>query len=443
MKQLSRISIFFFLLLAIGCSSQTATPTSLPVIATIENTETPKPRSTPTTILSPTPEQVTIEFPEWVKNPETQILLAPISKKDDIPKLNFIRMALFNAETGERFDIPFTDEVGDYFWYPDGSGFGYLPLKQKYFMLFSIDNGIVNRVKLSDAFFKFYMPNDSRSYSGAIQVTSSNIQDPNFMFLDIWDLLSPDKNYLISSQDNDQDYINIYNISNDAVIRIPKNSNEYYQLYSEWSPTSSKLAIVSVDQEFRGMYHSFQNSPTFRLRVFDMESENVVASYKNISFPNWSPDGTKFLFQEWIKQDYEYWYGGSPPCVFNTLDGKTKCFSEVLTDKNQLITSLSWSPDQSMIGYVSHDGFCYIPLLSISAQCILTSEELTKQYVLDYSWSSDGGFISFIFDIYPPFVDLTNDPKIGIANINTGQFFTISEIESEVTPGLWRPSPNP
>ncbi|MBK7450832.1 MAG: hypothetical protein IPJ47_16015 [Anaerolineales bacterium] len=132
MKRLSWISIFFFILLAIGCSSQTEPSTSLPVTATIEKTEIPKPTSTPTTSLSPTPEQITIEFPEWVNNPETQILLVPIGTRES----GYENMALFNAESGERFDIPFTKEVGDYFWMPDGSGFGFLPQDKNDVMFF-------------------------------------------------------------------------------------------------------------------------------------------------------------------------------------------------------------------------------------------------------------------------------------------------------------------
>ncbi len=88
-----------------------------------------------------------------------------------------------------------------------------------------------------------------------------------------------------------------------------------FDLFSEFSPNSQFLAIVEVDEE-PSLYNTFKPLPTFRLRIYDVHTQQVVASYKNVTFPTWSPDGAKFLFQEWnTGVDGWAWHAGSPPCI--------------------------------------------------------------------------------------------------------------------------------
>lgn len=439
MKQLSRISIFFFLLLAMGCNSQTETPTSFPVTATIENTETPKPTSTTTTSLSPTPEQVTIEFPEWVKNPETQILLVPVGTHDK----GYENMALYNAETGERFDIPFTEKVGDYFWMPDGSAFGFLHAKLNQITLYSITNGIINSIPISKESLRFF-PRQSIDLANSIEISTSNFTDPKFLLLSSWDSLSIDRRYFIYQEKYDETYTSVFDIYKNEIIYISDPNDNFIDLQSEWSPNSNLLAIVEVD-EIPEMFNAFRVLPTFRLRIYDVESQEVVASYKNVTFPIWAPDGTKFLFQEWVRGDsgfYSYW--GSPPCIYDTLDGTTNCYYETLTEEFDQFSSLSWSPNQSMIGYISSDkGFCKIILSTTELKCVLEKLDPENPFVDNFSWSPDGNFIAFEYGSTGAYSDDAAYRKLGIANILTGEYFSIGDDLTYSQLGLWRPSPNP
>ncbi len=433
MKQLSRISIFFFLLLAIGCSSQTEPSTSLPVTATIEKTEIPKPTSTPTTSLSPTPEQITIEFPEWVNNPETQILLVPIGTRES----GYENMALFNAESGERFDIPFTKEVGDYFWMPDGSGFGFLPQDKNDVMFFLLGDRSVINISLSEEILRFHYHN---SDVDSIQVTSSNFTDPNFLIIPDWYPLSSNGKFFEYQEGYDNTYTSIFDVSNNQILNISDPNDGYFDLFSGFSPNSKFIAISQADEE-PGNYYAFENSPTIRLIVYDIESQQVVASYKNLTFQKWSPDGTKFLFQEWRDSDF-YWFAESPPCIFDTISGETECY-----EVNSRIVNPYWSPNQTMISYIySSDeakGFCTIKLNTEEKNCVIEKLETEEQVPIDYLWSPNSNFIVFVYDTSCPYCDYIDSPKLGIANVLTGEYFSIGDNVDIHSLGLWRPSPNP
>lgn len=356
-------------------------------------------------------------------------------------------MALFNAETGERFNIPFTEKVGDYFWMPDGLQFGFLPVDQNQVILFSIKDEIATKVTLSDEVLKFFYHN---SDAEPIQVSNSNITDPNFLIIPSWNWnsLSPDRKYFIYQKQYDGTYTSIFDISKNQIVNISDPNDGYFDMISEWSPNSQFLAIAEADREPGGSIHvySFETLPTIRLRVYDVKSQQLVASYKNVTFPKWSPDGTKFLFQELRELDHWSWYGESPPCIFDTVSGNTKCYNETLMYSKMDFSSVQWSPDQSMIGYIysigGQGGFCFITLSSGRIQCILENLE-EENTTIKYTWSSDSAYISFEYDTSCPYCDESFNPKLAIANVKTGEYFAISQNLSLIHLGLWRPVPIP
>ncbi|MBI3151730.1 MAG: hypothetical protein HYZ21_06330 [Chloroflexi bacterium] len=440
MRCFSHIPIILLITFLLGCNSQNSQPTTAssttPTLPA--NTATPTVTLTPTLTTSPTHEQIAIQFPEWAKNPETQILLAPVGTRDK----GYENMALFNAETGEKFDVPLTSKIGDYFWTPDGSGFGFLPKSEQQIIFFSIKDEIIVTIPIPKEASRFLSQGEDRVES--IQITTSIFSSSDFLLLPIWLPLSPDRKYFVYQEKYDETYTSIFDISANKTVYISDPGDEYVDLYSEWSPTFPLLAIVEVDQ-IPEMYNSFQILPTFRLRVYNVQSQQVIASYKNVTFPTWSPDGTKFLFQEWQKREtglYEYW--ASPPCIFDTLKGTTNCYHETLTEEINQFSSLSWSPDQSMISYVySSQGFCMITLPTAKTQCILAKADIEDNFIRQYSWSPDSNFISFEFDSVGPLSDDNDNPKLGIANVDTGEYFSIGENINMHYLGLWRPSPSP
>lgn len=447
------ISLFIILFLLIACQSQVDVTETIPAntsMPEINSTSTSQPTLVPQATATQT---LSVDFPDWVKNPDTQILLVPVIEFEN-NQFHYKGMYLFNAETGERFKVPFTEELGDYFWMPDGSAFGFLPVKKKQAFLYSIKEESISIIKVSDENLRFYKRYDSKTSSNPIQLSSSNITDPNFLFLDIWSYLSPDRKYFVYQEEYDGTYTSIYDISKREVINLSDPNDNYFDINYSWSPTQPLLAVVEVDEEQRGMFNSFQTLPIFRLRIYDAQSQKVVASYKNVTFPKWSPDGTKFLFQEWKGSESFYWYGGSPPCIFDTLSGKTNCFNELIINEKINITSAYWSPDQSMISFVylnyAHDAnpetgtFCTIQLSTKNTTCILQELNIQEENVIEYLWSPDSNFISFFYDNSYPISDYRSYPKLGIANIETGKYFytSLPSLDKDYL-GLWRPLPNP
>lgn len=431
MKRLIRISIFFFLLLAIGCNSQTESPTSLPVTETIEFTETPKRTSTPTTSPSATPEQVTIEFPEWVKNPETQILLIPVGTREN----GYHNMALFNAETGERFDIPFTEEVSGYFWTPDGSQFGFIPKNNNKAVIFSVTQETIIEFPLPDESLQFISLN---SQIEPVQLSSENIDSPSFFFLEDYHEISKDKKYFIRQDFCDDTLFCIFDIESREIINLFIRSENHYYLFSEWSPDSKYLAVVDTDEE-PGNYYTFKNEPSFRLKVYDIKSRQLFASYKNITEAKWSPDGHSFLYQNATNNGEYYSFIFSSPCIFDTLSGESQCY-----DIDGRAAHVSWSPKQQLIGFIYYGngrGFYTIDLNTGKRNRILEKLDLNEQMPIHYTWSPRGDYISFTYDTSCVSCDYLDDPQIGIANIATGDYFRIGSAFYIFGEGLWRPSP--
>jgi hypothetical protein len=433
MKRPSQISILFFLLLAIGCNSQIETPTSLPVTATIENIETPKPSSTPTTSPSPTPEQITIEFPEWVKNPETQILLAPVGTREN----GYENMALFNAETGERFDIPFGEEIDGFFWMTDGSKFGFIPKDNNKVIIFSITQGTVIEIALPDEAFQFI---SRGSGIEPVQLSSENIDSLNFVFLESYTEISADKKYFVLQNPCDEIFFCIFEVESGETKNLFSLRENHYYLFSEWSLDSKYLAVVETDEE-PGNYYTFKNEPTFRLKVYDIKSQKLFASYKNITSAKWSPDGREFLYQSLTYNGEYFSFIYSMPCIFDTLSGETRCY-----DIDGRAAYVNWSPNQSMIGFIytgNGRGFYTIDIESGERNRILEKLDLNEQMPRHYTWSPKGDYISFTYDTSCVSCDYLDDPQIGIANIMTGNYFRIGSAFYIFGEGLWRPQPSP
>ncbi|HCK64656.1 MAG TPA: hypothetical protein DHW49_00190 [Anaerolineae bacterium] len=426
MKKLFSISFLFIFI--ISCQSQAIIPST-----TITLTNTPESTSTPTqspTLIPTATQTLSVEFPDWVKNPDTQILLVPVGTQDK----GYENLALFNAETGERFDIPFTEEVGGYVWMPDGSDF--LFLTEKEFLLFSIKGGTISRVSISKESLNFYYHN---LYPTPLQVTSSNFTDSDFLIISPWFVLSANKRFFEYQEEYSNKYTSIFDISKNQVINISDPEDEYFDLFSEFSPDSKFLAIVEVDQEPQ-MYYSFDIRPTFILKIYDVLTQEIVVSYQNITSPKWSPDGTKFLFQEWKDTDY-YWIAEPPPCIFDTISGETECY-----EVNGYIADLFWSPNQAMISFIYFNdqgkGFCNIKLHTKEKNCVIEKLDIEEQMPINYLWSPDSNFIVFIYDTACPYCDYIDNPKLGIANIQTGEYFSLGDDLTYSQLGLWRPSPN-
>jgi hypothetical protein len=390
-----------------------------------------------------------IALPQWVNDSKAQLLLVPTGTFQD----GYKNLVLVNALTSQRFDIPLTLNSEYYFWLPDGSGFGFLSEDESRITLISTKDGNITSILIPEKALRLVADQSFGGRPNPIQASTSSPEDPNFILLPLGMELSPDKKYFIYQEDYDPTYTSVFEISTNQTILITDPNDKYFDLFSEWSPNSRYLAVSQVDQE-PGLFYHFDALPTFRLRVYDINTRQVIASFKNVTFPDWSPDGVRFLFQEW-----KTWFGESPPCIFNSISGSTKCFYDVLSrhkTSNTIQTtfsSIQWSPDQTMVGYIysnvdsnphkEYGGFCVIVLTSNNIRCMLEEFELDGQKIIHYSWSPDSNFISLEYDTACPYCDYSDSPQIAIASLNTGEYYTVGDNINIFQLGLWRPSVNP
>lgn len=446
MRYLSLFSITLLFIFITGCQNQSDATT----IPTFTQSPTSAPTVTPQATLVSTiePTQISsIQFPEWVKNPSTQIFLASTGTFEE----GYKGLALFNAETSDRFDIPLVEQSAGYFWTPDGSEFGFVQREKNQITFVSVKEGNIRTIPTSASAIRFYQSNRPEP----VDLSSLDAEDSNFLILPAYMQLSPDKKYFIYQEEYDNTYTSIFDISLNQTINISDPNDGYFDFLSEWSPNSQFLAIAEADRESGGSVHvySFETLPTIRLRIYDVSSQQVVASYKDVTFPKWSPDGTKFLFQELRELDHQSWYGESPPCIFDIISGTTKCYNETITyhkksaDSYLSFSSVQWSPVQTMIGYIYstgiQSGFCTITLSSGEISCILEKLETEEQNIIEYAWSPDSNYIAFEYDTVGPYSDDTGRPQAAIANIKTGKYFTIGDNMHIVYIGLWRPLAKP
>ena len=316
-------------------------------------------------------------------------------------------------------------------------------------MIISIKDGSVDFNSLSNNAFRFIGHNNSYN---PVQISSSDIFDPDLLFIPSGYELSFDERYFVYQENYNNTYTSVFDTKLNQVIDISDADDEYFDLFSAWSPNSNFLAI-SQATENPGNYYTFTVLPTIRLWVYDVQSQKVIASYKNVTFPEWSPDGTKFLFQEWKDLNDFVWYAVSPPCVFDTVSGITDCYNETYlyfkeqnTASRILFSSVKWSPDQTMIGYIYSEighGFCTTILTSEKTQCNLNNFDYEGQKIIRYDWSSNSKFISLEYDTSCPYCDYRDFPKIAIANVETGNYFQLGDSIYSPYLGLWRPLINP
>ncbi|HLO29436.1 MAG TPA: hypothetical protein VK249_09895 [Anaerolineales bacterium] len=348
MKTRSVFVVALFCVFTIGCNGENRsfekvipTPSSMPALTLTSNfTPTPLLTTPQGSAFSPSPIS-SMTMPQWVTDPKVQILFVPTGTF----KEGYKNLTLVNAMTSERFDLQLSADSGDYFWLPDGLHAGMLSRDMPQITLVSMIDGQITSISVPESITRFAAQNLSGP-PYPLQASSLHPKDPNFMLLPSWMQLSPDRKYFIYQENYDPKYTSVFEISTNQTIVMTDPNDKYFDLFSEWSPDSRYLAVSQADQE-PGMLYHFDSPPTFRLRVYDMNTHQMVASYKDVTFPSWSPDGLKFLFQEWRD-----WFGESPPCLFDTISGTTKCYyDELIRHKKSntsqtTFSSIQWSPDK-------------------------------------------------------------------------------------------------
>ena len=176
---------------------------------------------------------------------------------------------------------------------------------------------------------------------------------------------------------------------------IPTSSTYVYDVDPKWSPDGMKIAFRSYG---RGGYHSLfvMNADGTDLREVVINSSPEIGSFE------WSPDGTKFLFDA---GSYVELYSTSPSSdkvrpsglqaniYIADIDGKN--LIRLTNDAEVMNLSASWSPDGKSIAFVSNPA--YGPVWS---NIYVMNSDGTNRHVVatgfDPSWTPDGSKVLFV-----------------------------------------------
>ena len=191
-----------------------------------------------------------------------------------------------------------------------------------------------------------------------------------------------------------------------------------------------------------------------KLKVYDVDKREFVAVYQDISMPEWSPDGSKLLFQPFDIQRHAFWT--SPICIFNILDGSNDCFNQILfrhvktISSGQRFSSINWTADQKIISYVytaseietydKHGGLCFLDVNDSSEKCIMQNLENPEQNVMYYVFSPTNAFAMEIIDDNYPYSDYIIHPQLTIVNTNNGKYYIFEDYPGTLFHmASWRP----
>jgi hypothetical protein len=458
------LGVVIFISACTSRTNQIATlPSSTPKPSiTVEDTQKHiRPTQTPTFVeptIVPTPRLNHLDIPKWASDPNVDVLLLPIGES-----LQFGNFALINSVSGEIYELPDLKH-GGYFWMSDGKHFGVLSQSKNEITLIDIVTGDVSYHTPSERAVQFVNVDNESTYS--YKAIGNSVEDPKFMLIYSWWIISSDSHYIILEDPYDERYTRVLNLQTNETITVTDKDDNIFDLGTAWSPTGAYLGIVHSDAE-PGLGFSFEKEPNFRLKVYDIELGNTISVYENIPSVDWSPDGTKLLYQpwKWLPSD-----GLSnlrnPPCVFDTITGITKCYNETVIRHTTTATYLlelgpmGWSPDGKIIGYIyfraenksqepyyeEQGGMCLITIDDNSVKCMLEKFEGDDQRMKpsDFWWSPNGNYLAVTINDTSPYSDDVSGSKFGILDINNGRYFIIEKQDpSRFESCSWRPKINP
>jgi hypothetical protein len=385
-----------------------------------------------------------ITFPDWVSDPEVSVLLVPKGTHEE----GFENLMLVNAVTNERFDLPNFGSIA-YFWTLDGQSIGLLSSDKSTITLINITTGIITLYYVDERASRFFY-SDSSKYGPEGSIPTGEIDSPNFTL--VWRTAESIYDGRIV------DYGRyLFNIETEEYIELGDPENDIWVVDVDWSPNPPFLGVSYSDKEGTWFYDFYEGMSAFWLEIINFETGEVVKTYENITFPNWSPDGTKFLYakvSEYLRE--------SPPCIFDMYSETSICYPivtndhPIIGDYDQYLFKLEWSPDQTMVSYGywiynrleteagmeerQYGGLCLIKVANGSIRCMLGSFDEEHRYMFNnYRWSPDSNYVSFSYSTMGYYSDDYVYPQLGIADVRTGKYFEIGDgIESDGL-GLWRP----
>jgi hypothetical protein len=425
-----------FCLLLLGCGGDTAvsTPTPLAQLPTETASHTPSPSSTetttpaptatvtttPTHTPSPTATPVKYEIPTWVADPNTNVILLESFLSSDI---DTVTVSLFNAATGERFDLLTSEEFSHSRWvqqngqlfislnYPKSEG---AITRDAYQALINIATGELT-TPMSDT------------------LPGQKVESPNGRYLARLVVVPGTRIFIITILDRET--------GEEVELTDPFEGSYGSGTEAKWSADSAYLAVN------RYSFPEREVPPEYGLTIY-LPTGEIFRQYEGLpTIMQWAPNASsQMLF--W-REDSD----NRTPCILNVIEDSTECLETVAEwtrQQNVRVGFFSWSFDGTKVGFshwnteTTNNGLCFINLLDEAIQCPVASNELQLEYpVYPYFHygSPEGQYIALITNpgnpsggVDPYFTWLTVDNSDG-TNFRALDRVFIPSLSDEI----WRP----
>lgn len=433
------LGLLIILLVLGGCVPDTAVPVTVPPTRTMVMTETgtavaqtpptitptvsPTPthaqtsaaqpasthRPTPTSFLTPTP--VVYDLPAWVLDPEVNVLVLGSYGDDGT-------ITLFNAETGEQFEIYMgIDDLKPAWIWQDGRYFLSPTSPTATQEVIDIQTG--NLVKLAP------INQDSVSPNGryAAHITNG----------DRFDVVT-----LVDQETG---------LETELTNPFQDSSRDDYVVGAEvhWSPDGALLAVLYKK-------HYYDDNSDHSLVIYAPSGE-LFRQYENMSISRnspWSP----VLPHRILYTDDNKSFLPKMPCILDVVENEQTCLEivgEWVESQNVWPYNFVWSPDGSKISFVhvareervNKSGACYIELATEEIFCPITPDDLQLEEQFEsrgHYWSPDGRYLALFSDRSGPLSDVFGDFAVTTVS-RDGQNLQILGLgfsSSHYNP--WRPS---
>tara|TARA_Y100000748_G_scaffold34750_1_gene25686 strand:+ start:384 stop:1454 length:1071 start_codon:yes stop_codon:yes gene_type:complete len=200
---------------------------------------------------------------------------------------------------------------------------------------------------------------------------------------------------------------------------------EWMDGYSQWTASNLRNITNSTENEWTPVFSPIENKILFSTYLPENDNydifisdyngenrENLTNTYSYEKFPQFSPDGSFFIYQGWQNQVMEIFF-------MNFLDKEKINITRNIKSNDIVSHGNSFSPDgQSIVFTSERDGNRNIYLMSINGQKI---EKITSHESDDYEpvFSPDGQSIVFTSE-------RDGNKEIYFVNLQTGKIKNLS-----------------